>query len=191
MISPNSPVFTTDGLKMDPTRWAWCCSFHLDSIPDPSFLVPSSSSIVSMSVPRCLVAAEAKVMETKGGLGINSALTSSFRILSHAKRWAARRAEGDADNYSRTLSHRRRLTLQTDWQMKRAEIASIKKTATCQNRGDHLQYLVSNGKRKEKWACMGNWAHNSTLYKGHLGYMHRIPSGISEALKPKFNGTSR
>lgn len=75
---------TTDG--SNPLWRAWCCSFHLDSIPDPSFLIPSSSSIVSMSVPLCLVAAEAKVMETKGGLGINSALTSSFRILSHAKR---------------------------------------------------------------------------------------------------------
>lgn len=48
---------------------------------------------------------------------------------------AARRAEGDADNYSRTLSHRRRLTLQTDWQMKRAEIASIKKQPLARIRG--------------------------------------------------------
>lgn len=102
-----------------------------------------------MSVPLRLVAAEAKVTETKGGLGINSALTSSFRILSHAKRRAARWAEGDADNYSLTLSHHWRLTLQTDWQMKRAEIASIKNSHLPEQGGDHLQYLVSNGKRKK------------------------------------------
>lgn len=64
------------------------------------------------------MAAEAKVMETKGSLGINSALTSTFKILSDAKRRAAQWAEGDADNYSLTLSQRWRLTLQTDWQMK-------------------------------------------------------------------------
>lgn len=65
---------------------------------------------------------------------------------------AARRAEGDADNYSRTLSHRRRLTLQTDWQMKRAEIASIKKTATCQNRGiiSNILSQMGNGKKNER-----------------------------------------
>ena len=85
---------------------------------ETSFLLSSSSSIVCVSASVCLRAAEANVMETKGGLGINSALTSSFRILSHAKRQAAHRAEGDADNYSLTLRHRWRLTLQTDWQMK-------------------------------------------------------------------------
>lgn len=83
----------------------------------PSFLVSSSSSIVCMSMSLCPMAAIATVMETKGGLGINSALKSSFRILSDAKRHAAHWSEGDADNYSLTLSHRQRLTLQTDWQM--------------------------------------------------------------------------
>lgn len=61
-----------------------------------------------MSVSPCLRAAGAKVMDTKGGLGINSALASSFWILSHAKRRAGDGQRGDADNYRLTLSYRRR-----------------------------------------------------------------------------------
>lgn len=38
-----------------------------------------------MSVSPCLMAAGAEVMDTKGSLGINSALASSFWVLSHAK----------------------------------------------------------------------------------------------------------
>lgn len=38
-----------------------------------------------MSVPLCLMAAGAEVMDTKGSLGINSALALSFWALSHAK----------------------------------------------------------------------------------------------------------
>lgn len=111
--SPN----TIDGhLQVDPTPCAVCCSVTKAKKlkPDSTFILSSSSSIVCMSVRLRLMAAEAKVMETKDGLGINSALTSSFRILSHAKRWSVYWAEGDADNYSLTLSHHWRLALQTD-----------------------------------------------------------------------------
>lgn len=63
-------------------------------------LYSSSSSIVHTSASQCLMAAEAKVMETKGGSGINSALTSSFRILSHAKH-----RDGQKGTLTITASH--------------------------------------------------------------------------------------
>lgn len=56
------------------------------------------------------MAAEAKVMETKGSLGINSPFFGPFHMQSTGLLWA----EGDADNYSLTLIYCWRLTLQTD-----------------------------------------------------------------------------
>lgn len=102
-ISPIFPVlYTIDGhwgrhLSVDPTP-------ELDDSGLKKLLDPhsSSSSIVHMSVPQRLMAAEAKVMETKGGLGINSELTSSFWILSHAKHQAC---VGQKGTLTITASH--------------------------------------------------------------------------------------
>lgn len=86
----------------------------MDSTPELDFVVEaggekklpdshsSSSSIVHMSVPQRLMAAKAKVMETKGSLSINSALTSSFWILSHAKHLAC---VGQKGTLTITASH--------------------------------------------------------------------------------------
>lgn len=70
--------------------------------------------IVKMPAPPCLKAAEAKVTETKGSLSINSAITSSFSSLSHAKHQTVHWAERDANNYRLTPRCRWRVTLQAD-----------------------------------------------------------------------------
>lgn len=75
----------------------------------------SSSPIVHTSAPLSFMTVEAKVMETKGSLSINSAITSSFKILSHAKHQAARWAGGDANSYSLTSSGKSLFSLIDKW----------------------------------------------------------------------------
>lgn len=118
-----------------------------------------------MSVPPCLMAAGAETIDTKGSLGINSALALSFWVLSHAKTPGGWRAEGGT--LTITASHwvtvgDRHFRLIDKW--KEPKWLPFKRKGTYQNRRI-ISSIFSQMGNVKRWVCMANWAHNSVLWQ--------------------------
>lgn len=112
------------------------------------------------------MAAGAEVMDTKGSLGINSALASSFWVLSHAKTLGGWRA-GGTGTLTITASHwvtvgKQHFRLIDKW--KEPKWLPFKRKGTYQNRRI-ISSIFSQMGNGERWVCMANWAHNSVLWQ--------------------------